>query len=178
MLWSILTRHSHIHLHRRHPGSDKRKRRRIRHGALAESPQRRQGRFSPAHVQKSSHGGEGILGKSTAVRRHHDAFVQNEIKNLQLRSVHLPKRAALAIFSPLTSYLWGYSSVGRATGSQSVGHGFDSHYLHAKEASKRLPLLFSITPNSLVYQQPAINIPRPTPYYLLPTSYGLPSTSY
>ena len=27
---------------------------------------------------------------------------------------------------------WGYSSVGRATGSQSVGHGFDSHYLHSK----------------------------------------------
>lgn len=42
------------------------------------------------------------------------------------------------------SYIWltqrGYSSVGRATGSQSVGHGFDSHYLHSKEADKSLPL--------------------------------------
>ena len=34
-----------------------------------------------------------------------------------------------SIFAPQAR---GYSSVGRATGSQSVGHGFDSHYLHKR----------------------------------------------
>ena len=47
-------------------------------------------------------------------------------------------------------YIWltkrGYSSVGRATGSQSVGHGFDSHYLHAKEASEMLAFFVSLQP--------------------------------
>ena len=69
---------------------------------------------------------------------------------------------------------WGYSSVGRATGSQSVGHGFDSHYLHAKEASKRLPLLFStdtrISSLKAAKQRPhtswPLNIPLGTEFQL------------
>ena len=84
---------------------------------------------------------------------------------VEVRPSQAHSLAKLLYFSYIqpTIQLWGYSSVGRATGSQSVGHGFDSHYLHVKEASFRLPLLFSIYTKFLI----KLSCLPPTSYCLL-----------